>query len=101
MSRWSKTFAKPETFSDDLGDLGLAISRSASGPNEDFVLRRLLIAQKRTGELAFPFEVHAQGRAPDKPSYIVQDAHGRRGLKVATNPKGPSLEPRAFDLKRS
>lgn len=83
--RWSQTFARPETFSDDLGDLGLAISEKSPVPNEDFVLRRLLIAQKRAGELMFPFEVHAQGRGPGKPRFTVQDANGRRGLEVAAD----------------
>ena len=86
--RWSRTFAKPETFSDDLGELGLTISESASVANEDFVLRRLLIAQRRAGELRFPFQVHALGREPGKSRFIVQDADGRRGLEVAADVRG-------------
>ena len=66
-SRWSRTFSKSATFSDDLGDLGASVVESASVPHEDIVLRRLLIAQKRAGLLRFPFEVHARDGARGTP----------------------------------
>ena len=51
-SRWSRTFSRLATFSEDLGDLGASVVESTSVRHEDIVLRRLLIAQKRSLEAA-------------------------------------------------
>ena len=82
-SRWSRTFSKLATFSEDLGDLGASVVESTSVRHEDIVLRRLLIAQKRAGALRFPFEVDARHDAPSTPDFVVKDTVGRRHLKVA------------------
>ena len=82
-SRWSRTFSRLATFSEDLGDLGASVVESTSVRHEDIVLRRLLIAQKRAGALRFPFEVDARHDAPSTPDFVVKDTVGRRYLKVA------------------
>ena len=82
-SRWSRTFSRLATFSEDLGDLGASVGEATSVRHEDIVLRRLLIAQKRAGVLMFPFEVHARHDAPSTPDFVVKDTVGRRYLKVA------------------
>ena len=74
--RWSRTLAGPESFSDDLGDLGTGAQDHL---NVDRVLRHLLVAQRRAGMLRFPLKVHAQEGVPQ---FVLQDAAATRGLQV-------------------
>lgn len=91
--RWSRTFSEPATFSDDLGDLGGFVGpgtgplRRTHDQKEDYVLRRVLVAQKRAGLLRFPFQVHASNQTPGAPDFVIEGVGGSRGLEVteATN----------------
>ena len=84
--RWTRTFSEGATFSDDLGSLGISVGprtgtvRRTQGQQEDYVLRRLLIAWKHRGSLRLPLTVHASDEAA--PDFLLLDADGCRGLEV-------------------
>ena len=84
--RWTRTFSEGATFSDDLGSLGVWVgprigaARRTHGQQEDYVLRRLLIAWKHVGSLRLPLTVHAPDRVA--PDFLLSDADGCRGLEV-------------------
>lgn len=86
--RWSRTFSEPATFSDDLGELGVFVGprrgplQRTQGQTEDYVLRRVLVAQNRTGLLRFPFNVRAFDRMSGVPDFVIEGVDGRRGLEV-------------------
>ncbi|MYB38981.1 MAG: DUF29 domain-containing protein [Gammaproteobacteria bacterium] len=86
--RWSRTFSDRATFSDDLGNLGVFVGprrgplRRTQEQKEDYVLRRVLVAQNRAGLLRFPFKVHASQQAPRAPDFLIEDEGGSRGLEV-------------------
>ena len=42
----------------------------------------MLVAQKRTGLLRFPFKVHALNQTPGAPDFVIEGAGGSRGLEV-------------------
>ena len=84
--RWTRTFSEGATFSDDLGSLGVWVgprtgnARRTHGQQEDYVLRRLLIAWKHRGSLRLPLTVQASEQAA--PDFVLRDAGGCRGLEV-------------------
>lgn len=86
--RWSRTFSEPATFADDLGELGVFVGprrgalRRTQDQKEDYVLRRVLVAQNRAGLLRCPFKVHAFDQKLEAPDFLIQGEGGRRGLEV-------------------
>ena len=54
--------------------------RRTQEQKEDYVLRRVLVAQKRTGLLRFPFKVHASNQTPGAPDFVIEGAGGNRGI---------------------
>lgn len=86
--RWTREFSTAYSFADDLGALGTWVgprtgaAKRTRGQKEDYVLRRVLVALRRQGELDFPFVVCATDQAPGLPDYVFRDSSGRWGLEV-------------------
>ena len=68
--RWTREFSTKSSFADDLGALGAwvgprtGIAKRTQGQMEDYVLRRVLVALRRQGELDFPLVVRATDDLP-------------------------------------
>ncbi|MBM3517039.1 MAG: DUF29 domain-containing protein [Alphaproteobacteria bacterium] len=73
--RWERTLRSAETFSDDLGSVGACVGprigpfRRSKGDKEDYVLRRLLVAWRKTGALRFPCTVVAENGGEREPDF--------------------------------
>ena len=86
--RWTREFSTESSFADDLGGLGAwvgprtGLGKRTQGQKEDYVLRRVLVALHRQGELRFPFTVHASSQAPGEPDFIFTDSSGCWGVEV-------------------
>ena len=86
--RWTREFSTKSSFADDLGALGAwvgprtGIAKRTQGQMEDYVLRRVLVALRRQGELDFPLVVRATDQAPGIPDYVFTDMSGCWGLEV-------------------
>ena len=86
--RWQRTFSRASTLADDLGGLGCWVGprlgplRRDHGQEEDYVLRRILVALRRQNKLLFPFEVSASHETRGQPDFIIDDANGEWGIEV-------------------
>lgn len=88
--RWTREFSAASSFSDDLGALGAWVGpftgtkdmQGTPGMEEDYVLRRVLVALHRQRELCFPFTVRASAPSPREPDFIINDDSGTWGLEV-------------------
>ncbi len=64
--RWDREIRSADTLADDLGVLGSWVGprtgplKRTKGQKEDYVLRRLLVAWKKVGELRWPIHLRAQ-----------------------------------------
>ena len=88
-SRWTRTFPAATTFSYDLGSLGTWVgprtgaAKRNHGQRKDYVLRRLLVAWRRKGELNYPFTLCASNPASRQPDFVLTDPKkGRLGVKI-------------------
>ena len=102
---------RPETFAEDLGDFGLSVGpqrnavasarRSAREIEEaDGCLRRLLIAWKRVGCLAWPCEVRADVSARGteaSPTFVLHSGDSRSVLGVEVTKAATSPHRRVLD----
>ena len=102
---------RPETFAEDLGEFGLSVgpqrnagasSRRSALETEaaDRCLRRLLIAWKRVGCLAWPCEVRAEAstRGPEaRPAFVLQYGEARSVLGVAVTEAIATTRRRSLD----
>ena len=83
-ARWTREFSAACSFADDLGALGAWVgprtgpTQRTQGEKEDYVLRRILVALRRQGQLNFPFTVHAL----ERPDFVIAEASGSWGLEV-------------------
>ena len=86
--RWTREFLTKSSFADDLGALGTWVgprtgnAKRTQGQNEDYVLRRVLVALCRQGELDFPLVVRATDQASGVPDFVLKDRSGCWGLEV-------------------
>ncbi|MCZ0945745.1 MAG: DUF29 domain-containing protein [Gammaproteobacteria bacterium] len=87
-ARWTREFSTASNFTDDLAALGAWVgprtgsAKRTKEQKEDYVLRRVLVALRRQGELTFPFTVRASKQAREFPDYVFMDASGCWGLEV-------------------
>ena len=83
-ARWTREFSAACSFDDDLGALGAWVgprtgsTRRTQGQKEDYVLRRVLVALRRRGQLSFPFTIHAS----ENPDFVIVEASGTWGMEV-------------------
>ena len=87
-ARWTREFSTASKFTDELGALGAWVgprtgsAKRTQEQKEDYVLRRVLVALRRQGQLTFPFAVRASKQARELPDYVFTDASGCWGLEV-------------------
>ncbi len=95
-ARWVREFGQPASFDDDLGTLGAWVGprtghdRRDKGQKEDYVLRRFLVALKRSNRLRFPLKIEATRDEPNQPDFTIAWPDGfTMGVEVteATTPE--------------
>lgn len=80
--RWHRRFHSAAALADDLGSIGAWVGprtgpdKRTQGQKEDYVLRRLLVAWKHEGLLAFPLDVTATIDEPGQPDYLFAWSNG-------------------------
>ena len=87
--RWQRTLRSRETLADDLGIIGASVgprtgpNKRSNGDQEDYVLRRLLVAWDICDRLHFPIEIRAAKDSHGQPDFVLSFLSGESiGVEV-------------------
>jgi len=86
--RWRRTLQSVATLADDLGSIGEWVAprgteERTAGKKEDYVLRRLIVAWKVSGQLCPPVEIEAATNRKGEPDFVLRRSDGRTlGIEV-------------------